>query len=394
MTFKNASSMVLALALLAGCSSSEQPQPQAPKVGVVKLAEQAVELTTDLPGRIQASETSEVRPQISGVIRKRLFAEGSYVKAGQILYEIEDAPYRAALGTAQGNLANARATVGSTQLQADRFRDVVTINAVSKQEYDNALAAAQQAKANVAAQKSAVDSARVNLEFTRIRAPISGRIGRSFYTRGALVQTGQSDPLATIMSTQSVYVDVTQSAAQILDLKEALASGGLSRESRDSARVKLILPNGKTYPIEGRLQFAEVSVDPETGSVTLRATFPNPDGLLLPGMFVRARLVEGEKQNAILAPQQGISRDPRGRATALVVNAENKVEMRQVKAERPIGDKWLVTEGLKPGARLIVEGLSGLQAGTTVTPGAPQQVTAARTPDRTKTKTATVAERR
>ncbi|EHJ60477.1 membrane fusion protein [Novosphingobium pentaromativorans US6-1] len=370
--------MVLALALLAGCSAAEQPKPQPPKVGVVKITEQSVELTTDLPGRVQAVETSEVRPQINGVIRQRLFAEGSFVKAGQVLYEIEDAPYRAALGTAQGNLANAQATVRATQLQADRYRELVDINAVSKQEFDNAVASAQQAKANVAAQKSAVDSARVNLGFTHIRAPISGRIGRSFYTRGALVQTGQSDPLATIMRTDSVYVDVTQTAAQILDLKDALANGGLSRENRESARVKLILPNGKTYPIEGRLEFAEVAVDPDTGSVTIRATFPNPDGLLQPGMFVRAQLVEGIKQNAILAPQQGISRDPRGRATALVVTNDNKVEMRQVEAVRPIGDKWLISDGLKPGDRLIVEGLTGIQPGATVTPGVPQQVTASK----------------
>ena len=217
--------------------------------------------------------------------------------------------------------------------------------------------------------------ARVNLGFTRIRAPISGRIGRSFYTRGALVQTGQDSPLATIMRTDTVYVDVTQSAAQILDLRDALASGGLSRENRDSGRVRLILPNGKTYPIEGRLQFAEISADPDTGSVTLRASFPNPDGLLLPGMFVRARLIEGVRQKAILAPQQGISRDPRGRATALVVNAGNKVELRQVKAERTVGDKWIIIDGLKAGDRLIVEGLVRLQPGTMVTPGTPQQVT-------------------
>ena len=375
MTRRTTPPLALALALLAGCGAPQQPPQQPPKVGVVTLTEQSVELTTDLPGRVAASEISEVRPQIGGVIRRRLFTEGSLVKAGQVLYEIEDAPYRAALGKAQGDLARARAGIESTRLQADRYRDLVKINAVSRQDYDNALAAAQQAAADVAAQQSAVESARVNLGFTRIRAPISGRIGRSFYTRGALVQTGQDSPLATIMRTDTVYVDVTQSAAQILDLRDALASGGLSRENRDSGRVRLILPNGKTYPIEGRLQFAEISADPDTGSVTLRASFPNPDGLLLPGMFVRARLIEGVRQKAILAPQQGISRDPRGRATALVVNAGNKVELRQVKAERTVGDKWIIIDGLKAGDRLIVEGLVRLQPGTMVTPGTPQQVT-------------------
>ncbi|MFT3965636.1 MAG: efflux RND transporter periplasmic adaptor subunit [Sphingobium sp.] len=366
-----------ALALLGGCGARQAPPPAPPQVGVVTLKEEAVTLTSELPGRVTAAETSEVRPQISGVIRRRLFSEGSMVRAGQVLYEIEDAPYRAALGTATGNLAKAEASIDATRLQAERYRSLIGINAVSKQDLDNAESSARGARADVAAQKSSVAAARVNLDFTRIRAPISGRIGRSLYTPGALVQAGQADALATILRTDSVYVDVTQSAAQILDLKTALAEGGLSRDGEGSARVQLILPNGKTYPVEGRLQFSEVSVDPQTGSVTLRATFPNKDGFLLPGMYVRARLVEGVRSKAILAPQQGIARDPRGRATALVVNAQDKVEQRQVMTDRPIGDKWVVTGGLKPGDRLIVEGLMGLQPGARVKPGAPQQVTVA-----------------
>lgn len=363
-----------AFLFVAACSSEQPPAPPTPKVGVVGLREEQVLLTTELPGRITARETSEVRPQISGVIRQRLFAEGSMVRAGQVLYEVEDAPYRAALGTAQGNLGRAQASIDATRLQAERYRSLVGINAVSRQELDNAVASARQARADVATQQSSVQAARVNLDFTRIRAPISGRIGRSLFTAGALVQTGQTDPLATIVRTDEVFVDVTQSASQILDLREALARGGLSRGGQDTLRVKLILPNGKPYAQEGRLQFSEAAVDPQTGSVTLRALFPNREGLLLPGMYVRAQVVEGIRERAILAPQQGITRDPRGRATALVLGAQNKVELRNIVAERPVGDKWVVTSGLKPGDRLIVEGLLNLRPGTTVVPVKPAQI--------------------
>lgn len=380
MTFNERSLALGALLLLAGCGGEQAPPAQPLQVGVVTLKEEPVTLSSELPGRIAAAEISDVRPQINGIIRRRLFSEGSNVRAGQVLYEIEDAPYRAALGTAEGNLARAQAAIDATRLQAERYRSLMEINAVSRQDLDNAESSARQARGDVAAQKGAVDSARVNLGFTRIRAPISGRIGRSAYTPGALVQAGQADALATIVRTDSVFVDVTQSAAQILDLKAAMADGGLNRNGPASARVQLLLPNGKTYPIEGRLQFSEVSVDPRTGTVTLRATFPNPDGLLLPGMYVRARLVEGVQSKAILAPQQGIARDPRGRATALVVNAQNKVEQRVVSADRSLGDKWVVTDGLKAGDRLIVEGLVGVQPGAIVKPGAPTQVTVPQRP--------------
>lgn len=374
MTLTRHALLLGAIALTAGCGKKAPPPPPPPQVGVVTLKEEPATLTSDLPGRVTALETSEVRPQISGVIRRRLFSEGGLVTAGQLLYEIEDAPYRAAVGTAKGNLARAQASIDASRLQAERYRSLIGINAVSRQDLDNAESTARQARADVAAQQGALQSAEVSLGFTRIRAPISGRIGRSLYTPGALVQAGQANALATILRTDSVYVDVTQSAAQILDLKTALADGGLSRDGKASARVRLILPNGKTYPVDGRLEFSEVSVDPQTGSVILRATFPNPDGLLLPGMYVRARLIEGVRQKAILAPQQGITRDPRGRATALVVNAQNKVEQRSVTADRPLGDKWIVTEGLKAGDRLIVEGLLSVKPGATVRPGPPQQV--------------------
>ncbi len=358
---------------LGGCGESPPPAPPPPAVGVVTLKVESAPLVNELPGRIVAFETAEVRPQISGVIRRRLFEEGGYVRAGQLLYEIDDAPYRAALAQAQGSLARANAAIRSTGLQAQRYKDLVSINAVSRQEYDDADAAAQQARADVAAQRGAVQAAQVNQNFTRIRAPISGRISRSLFTPGALVQAGQADPLTTIQRTDTVYVDVSQSAAQIIDLKQAMKSGGVSEA--DGARIQLLLPNGSVYPIEGRLQFTEVNVDPTSGAVTLRATFPNPDGLLLPGMYVRAKLVEGRRTQAILAPQQGISRDPRGRATAMVVGKDNKAEMRQVTVDRAVGDKWIVTGGLKAGDKLIVEGLVNLRPGTVVKPGAPQQVT-------------------
>ncbi|WP_327754156.1 efflux RND transporter periplasmic adaptor subunit [Sphingobium sp. SJ10-10] len=359
---------------LGGCGQQQQPAPPPPAVGIVNVTVEAAPLVTELPGRIAAVETAEVRPQINGVIRRRLFTEGALVRAGQLLYEIEDAPYRAALGQAQGALARSQASIRATGLQAQRYKELVGINAVSRQEADNAAAAAQQARADVAAQRAAVQAAQVNQDFTRIRAPISGRIGRSLFTPGALVQAGQADALATIQRTDIVYVDVTQSAAQIIDLKQAMQAGGVS--AADGARVQLLLPNGSAYPIEGRLQFSEVTVDPSSGAVTLRATFANPDGLLLPGMYVRAKLVEGQRTQAILAPQQGITRDARGRATAMVVGAGNKVELRQVETDRPVGDKWIVTKGLKAGDRLIVEGLVNLRPGTVVKPGAPQQVTA------------------
>ncbi|WP_454887404.1 efflux RND transporter periplasmic adaptor subunit [Sphingomonas oryzagri] len=366
-----------ALAILAGCGSAPPKAPPPPEVGAVTLGSSSVTLSTELPGRVAAVETSEVRPQVSGIIRKRLFEEGSVVQAGQVLYEIEDAPYRAALGTAQGNLATAQANIRSTQLQAERYQRLLPIKGVSQQDADNAQASAQQARATVQAQRAAVDAANVNLGFTRIRAPITGRIGRSLITVGALAQTGQADPLATIQRIDHVYVDVTEAAADLLNFKEALRAGQLTHGGPDSARVQLILPNGKTYTIEGELKFSDVTVDPSSGSVTIRATFPNPDGLLLPGMYVRARLVQGTSPQAILAPQQGITRNDHGDAVALVVDAQNKVEQRPVVTGQAVGDKWVVTSGLKPGDKLIVEGQLMLKPGEQVQPRAPQQVTVA-----------------
>lgn len=359
--------VVLAAALvLSGCGEGPPPAPPPPAVGFVMLKPEPVTLTTELPGRVSALETSEVRPQVSGIIRRRLFQEGSIVRAGQVLYEIEDAQYRATVLNAQGQLANAEATIRSTALQADRFRQLVAANAISKQDADNADAAARQARAQVTAARGTLRSAQVNLGFTSIRAPITGRIGRSLVTPGALVSNGQADPLATIQRLDSVYVDLSRSAAQMLDLKASLKTGGVSPTG--GARAQLLLPNGQVYPVEGRLQFAEASADPQTGSVTLRATFPNRDGMLLPGLFVRARITEGVQQQGLLVPQAGISRNERGQATALVLGPDNVVQPRVVTTRQTVGDKWLVTDGLKPGDKVIVEGLVGVMPGMKVTP--------------------------
>lgn len=337
-----------------------------PSVAFVVLKTEPVTLTTELPGRVSAMESSDVRPQISGVIRRRAFIEGSLVKAGQVLYEIEDSPYRAAELTAQGQLAQAEANIGATQLQADRYRGLVAINGVSKQDADNAEAAAAQAKAAVIAQRGALKAAQVNLGFTRIRAPISGRIGRSLFTPGALVQNGQADALATIQRMDQVYVDVTQSAADLLSLRAAMHGGDVTQPGPESARVQLILPNGQAYPLEGVLRFADVTVDPTTGAVVVRAVFPNPGGVLLPGLYVRARLIEGVRQQGLLAPQAGVTHNERSQAVALVVGPGDVVEQRVVTIDQAIGDKWLVTDGLKAGDRLIVDGLLNLHPGAKV----------------------------
>ena len=357
---------VAALAL-AGCAKAPPPAPPPPSVGYITATLAPVTLTTELPGKISALETSDVRPQISGVVRSRLFQEGAIVHAGQVLYVIEDAPYRAAVLNAQGQLANANASIQSTQAQSQRYHQLVTANAVSKQDSENADASAAQARASVVTARGSLLSEQVNEGFTRIRAPISGRIGRSLVTPGALVQTGQADALATIQHIDTVYVDLTQSAAQLLDLKAALAAGSVSKASPSSARVQLVLPNGQIYPIEGRLQFTDVTVDANTGSVTLRATFANPNAMLLPGLFVRARIVEGVQAQALLVPQVGITRNERGQAVALVLGAKNVVEQRIVTTGQTVGNSWLVTSGLKAGDRVIVEGLVGVMPGANVT---------------------------
>jgi membrane fusion protein (multidrug efflux system) len=323
----------------------------------VVVEPQSAVLTTELPGRTNAYQTSDVRPQVNGIIKARLFTEGSNVRAGQLLYQIDPAPYQAAYDQSKAVLANAQAAETTDRLKAQRYAELIKINAVSKQDYDDAVAADQQAQATVAQNKASLEAARINLDYTHVKAPISGRIGRSAVTPGSLAVSGQTTALATIQSLDPIYVDVSESADEVLRLKGEMASGRLSNAGAASAKVKLVLSDGTAYPQEGQLRFSEALVDTSTGSVTLRAVFPNPQALLLPGMFVRAELNEGVATNVILAPQQAISRNDKGEATAYVVDAHNTAQLRVLTTSRAVGDKWLVTSGLNPGDHLIVDGL-------------------------------------
>jgi len=337
-----------------------------PEVGVVVVQPQRVTLTTELAGRTSAHLIAEVRPQVGGIIQKRLFTEGSDVKAGEILYQIDPATYQAAYNSAKASLARAEANVINARLKAERYRELIKNNFVSQQDYDDVNAAFKLAEADIEAGKAAVESARINLAYTRITAPISGRIGRSTVTEGALVTANQSTALATIQQLNPMYVDVTQSSAELLQLKQNLASGLLKNSATDQARVKLILEDGSAYALSGTLKFSDVTVDQSTGSITLRAIFPNPKQILLPGMFVRAILEEGVNEQAILVPQRGVTRSPDGNAMVLVVGGEEKVEARAIKVVRTVGDNWLVSEGLKAGDRVILEGLQKARPGTSV----------------------------
>jgi membrane fusion protein (multidrug efflux system) len=366
---KNIVPVSLAVLILAGCG---QPQEQAPQqgpapVGFVAVTEQPVTLTTELPGRTTPYETSDVRPQVNGLVLARLFAEGDFVRAGQPLYRIDPSPYQAEVASARAALARARASIASTRALARRYGELVRINAISRQDFENATTGAQQATADVAAQQAALRTAEIDLGRTTVRAPISGRIGRSTFTTGALVTASQADPLVTIQRLDPIYVDIQQSSADILKLRQQVLAGQVARGS-NAARVRLRLEDGSTYGQEGTLRFADVTVDPTTGSQAIRAVFPNPRGLLLPGMFVRAELVEGTQGRAILVPQRATTRDERGNATVMIVGRGNRVEPRTLKTSRTAGDNWIVTEGLKPGDRVIVEGGMMLRPGMPVQP--------------------------
>jgi len=357
---------------LAACSK-EKPTPPPPEAGYVVMRTESVPLFIELPGRTAAFETSEVRPQVTGVLKARLFTEGSIVRAGQTLYQIDPSLFRAAVNQAAANLDNARAQREAATARAQRFKPLAQIEAVSKQDYTDAAATARQAEAAVAQNAAQLETARINLRFTNVPAPISGRIGRSLVTTGALVTAGQATALTTIQRLDPMFVDIQQSSADLLALRRQLASGGASASS---ATVTLQLEDGSTYARKGRIEFAEAMVDPQTGTVTLRARFPNPDGLLLPGMFVRANLSQLTARDAILVPQAGVSRDPKGRATVTIVGAGNKAELRDVVADRTVGDKWLVTSGLKAGEKVIVEGLGRIRPGQPIRPvpaGSPPQ---------------------
>ena len=355
---------------LTGCGKQSTPAGQTPggppEVGVVVIAPQRVALTTELSGRTSAYLIAEVRPQVNGIIQKRLFIEGADVKAGEVLYQIDPATYQAAYNSAKAALARTEANLIPARLKAERYQELVTINAVSQQDYDDAKAALKQAEADVEAGKAALETARINLAYTRVTAPISGRIGRSTVTDGALVTANQPAALATIQQLSSMYVDVTQSSSELLKLKRNLASGLLKNSGAAEAKVRLLLEDGSAYPLTGTLKFSEVTVDQSTGSIILRAVFPNPKQTLLPGMFVRAVLEEGIIEQAILVSQRGVTRNPAGNAMVMVIGAEEKVEPRVIKVVRTVGDSWLVSEGLKAGDRVILEGLQKARPGTPV----------------------------
>ncbi len=352
---------------LTGCDDKQDKQggQQMPEVGVVTLKTEPLQITTELPGRTVAYRIAEVRPQVSGIILKRNFVEGSDIEAGVSLYQIDPATYQATYDSAKGDLAKAQAAANIAELTVKRYQKLLGTQYISKQEYDQALADAQQATAAVVAAKAAVETARINLAYTKVTSPISGRIGKSSVTEGALVQNGQASALATVQQLDPIYVDVTQSSNDFLRLKQELANGSLKQEN-GKAKVDLVTSDGIKFPQSGTLEFSDVTVDQTTGSITLRAIFPNPDHTLLPGMFVRARLQEGTKPTALLVPQQGVTRTPRGDATVLVVGADNKVETRQIVASQAIGDKWLVTDGLKAGDRVVVSGLQKVRPGAQV----------------------------
>lgn len=342
-------------------------QTAPPEVAVQYVKTRPVRLTSILPGRTVAYRVAEVRPQVSGIITERLFEEGGQVEAGQPLYRIDNAPYKAAYENAEAELARAEALAVAAANREKRLARLVKNNAVSRQDYDDAVAAARQARADVAAARAARNRAKVDLDRTVVTAPIAGRIGRALVTDGALVSAGQTQPLAVIHTLDPIYVDIVQSSAEILRWKR-LATEKRQVGEADAFGVKLTFEDGSPYPLEGRLELTEASVEPSTGSVAMRAVFPNPNGLLLPGMFVRAEVVEGVLDEAILAPQRAITRNPQGKGVAYVVDAENRAEARIVEAERVIGDQWVVTAGLEPGDRLVVEGFQRFRAGDPVTP--------------------------
>jgi len=341
--------------LLTGCGHHAPPPASAPpRVSVVTVRSETVPITTELPGRVTAYRTADVRPQVNGIILKRLFVEGSEVRAGQQLYQIDPAPYKAAYDSAVAANASARAL-------AQRDKSLVETNLVSKQDYDNAEATYLQAQA-------AVETARINLIYTKVLSPLTGRISRSFVTEGALVTANQATALATVQQLEPVYVDVTQPATTLLRLRREADAGLLKQNEAGKTQVRLRLEDGTNYPHPGTLEFSEVTVDTGTGSVTLRALMPNPERLLLPGMFVREQIQEGVRQDAVLAPQQGVSHDQKGEPNALVVGPDDKVELRTLQVDRAIGDQWIVTTGLKAGDKIIVEGIQAAKPGTKVVP--------------------------
>ena len=362
-----------AVSMLGGCDSQKSAgapggaaAQRAPQVSVTEIQPTELDMTTTLQGRTAPYLVADVRPQVAGILQKRLFKEGSEVKEGQALYQIDPAVYEAAVASAKAELQRAQAVLYQTRLTANRYAQLVKTNAISKQNNDDAQAAYKQAQAAVAAAEAGLKNAQINLDYTTVRSPISGRIGRSLVTPGALLSAHQAQNMAVVQTLDPIYVDVTQSSTEVLRLKRSLEDGTLQRADQDHAAVRLLLEDGSEYGLTGTLQFADVSVDESTGMVTLRAIFPNPKQELLPGMYVRAILNEGVDDQAILLPQRALLRDAKGNPTTYVVNAENKVEIRPLKVGRTQGDSWVVLDGLKAGDKVIVEGLQKIRPGSPV----------------------------
>lgn len=360
---------VVLTVFLSACQPDAQEQQQAPgqqkpAVSVVELVEQSVTLKTELPARAVAVRRAEVRPQINGIIEKRLFREGAMVEAGEQLYQIEPEIYDADLQTAQASLKRAQANLTSTQAREARYRDLLDDNAISQQEYDDALASFEQAQAEVAVSKSEVAMAEINLKYTRVNAPIAGRIGQSYFTEGALVSAQQEATMATIHQLDPIYVDIPQASKILLNLRRQVMEGKLSED--DNPEVIITLEDGSKYPLTGQLQFTEVDVNQNTGSVVMRAEFDNPEGMLLPGMYVRAEIIEGRKDDALLVPQKAVTFDREGNATLFIVNGDNQIEQRKLSVRRAIGQNWLLRNGLSAGDRVVIEGLQNIADGDTV----------------------------
>lgn len=349
-----------------GGQAASAASPPPPEVGVITLAPRAITLHTELPGRTVPSRIAEVRPQVSGIIIERAFQEGGEITAGQVLYRIDPAPYRALHDSAAAALARSQATLERAQLKAARYAKLAESKSVSREDNDDTQAALKEAIASVAVDTATLERARIDLAYTEVRSPIAGRIGRSTVTQGALVTANQADALAIVQQLDPIYVDMTQSSTQLLRLRRALADGRLARPEAEQASVSLILEDGRAYPHTGHIEFSEVTVDETTGTVTLRATIPNPEAELLPGMFVRAEVEEGIRTDALLIPQQAVRYDRRGNPTALVVTAEDTVEERPIETERTVGEHWLVDGGLVPGERVIVEGVQKARPGAQV----------------------------
>ena len=366
---RRTSTLIIAAALLlAACGKDQGGPPPPPEVSVITLKARAIQITDQLPGRTTAFRVAEVRPQVTGIVQRRLFSEGTEVKAGQQLFQIDSGSYRAALSSAEAALKRAEAQAVTAKLLQERYAPLIDANAVSKQENDEAIASRARAEADVASARAAVDAARINVVYTQVLSPITGQIGRTLVTEGALVTSGQQSPLATVQQLDPIYVDITQSSTDMLRLQRQLASGELVKDDKNQAEVTLTLEDGSLYPERGRLKVSEASVDPSTGSVTLRAVFPNPRRELLPGMFVRAQLAQGTRSAALLVPQRGVSHNPKGEATVLIVDKDDKVAERVVTADRSINGEWLITAGLAQRDRVIVDGLQKAKPGSAVKP--------------------------